>query len=150
MSNEPSPEQLDDDLLDELRAVVNTTDPVPDRLVDSAKAAFSWRTIDEELAQLQFDSLADSEVLVRSADTAVHLAFATSKAGINVEIGDDALTGQVVPPAIAVRILMQSGEQIEVPCDELGQFTIARPTSGPIRLIAVFDDGDVMTEWFTL
>ncbi len=109
-----------------------------------------WRTIDEELAQLQFDSLDESEVLVRSGDTAVHLAFATSKAGINVEIGDDALTGQVVPPAIAVRILLQSGEQIEVPCDELGQFTIARPTSGPIRLIAVFDDGDVATEWFTL
>lgn len=143
------PEPDDDQLMDELRAAVDAMDPVPDRLIEGAKAAFVWRTIDQELAHLQYDSLAGSEVLVRSG-SAVHLSFATSEAAIEIEIGDDTLTGQVVPPASAVRILFRSGEHIEAPCDPSGQFSVDRPGSGPIRLVAVLPAGDVVTEWFTV
>lgn len=149
-SSDPSSDANDGRLFDELRAAVNTIDPVPERLMEGARSAFVWRTIDEELAQLTFDSLADSEVLVRSGQ-AVHLRFAASEAGIEVEIADDAIIGQVVPPATAVRLLLKSGEQLDVACDEFGQFTIDNPPSGPIRLVVVFDGGsDVATEWFTV
>ena len=140
----------DDRLFAELRAAVDSVDPVPERLLDGARSAFVWRTIDEELAQLTFDSLADPEVLVRSGQ-AVHLRFATSASGIEIEIADDAIIGQVVPPATAVRLLRRSGEPIDVVCDAFGQFTTDDPPSGPIRILVVYEDGhDVATEWFTV
>ena len=149
-NGDTSSEQLDDELLAELRATVDAVDPVPDRLIDGAKAAFAWRTIDEDLARLQFDSLAESDLAAVRSTRTIHLAFATSEAGIDVEIGADTLTGQVVPPAVSVGIMLRSGERVDVSCDEQGQFTIPRPSSGPVRLVAVFDHGEVVTEWFTV
>lgn len=148
-----TPDLGDDLLLADLRTAVDAKDPVPDRLLDAAKAAFSWRTIDEELAQLQFDSLADAGAggaLVRSADTAVHLSFGASEAWIEVDVTDDAVLGQVAPPAQEVRMVFGSGEQVVVECDEHGQFSFERPAAGPIRLIANLAGSEVATEWFTI
>ena len=35
---------------------LRTAEPVPDRVIAGARAAWTWRTIDEELAELVFDS----------------------------------------------------------------------------------------------
>ena len=51
----------DDDLLRELGRVVTAADPVPPEVIAAAKASFTWRTIDAELAELAFDSLLDDE-----------------------------------------------------------------------------------------
>ena len=40
----------------ELRAIFAHLDPVPQLLDDAARAAFSWRTVDAELAELMRDS----------------------------------------------------------------------------------------------
>lgn len=140
----------DDLLLADLRAAVDARDPVPDRLIEAAKAAYSWRTIDEELAQLQFDSLAESETLVRGADVAVHLSFGASEAFIEVDVTGDAVLGQVIPPATEVRLVFGSGQHQTAVCDEHGQFTFDRPASGPVRLVVSLESGEVATEWFTI
>jgi hypothetical protein len=142
----------DDQLMAEVRAAVDSADPLPPRLLDAAKAAFVWRTIDEELAHLQFDSLAGSEIAVRSgaADSVVHLSFASSEASIEVDLSGRAIDGQVVPPAAEVFLLLASGERIPITCDDLGQFGLERSVSGPVRLVARLPAGDVVTEWFTV
>ena len=142
----------DADLLGDLRRSVAQADPLPARLVEAAKAAFVWRTVDEELAHLQFDSLAGSEVLVRSdGASGVHLSFATPQASIVVEVAADAIVGQVVPAgATEVSLLLSSGHRMATGCDELGQFSFATKPSGPVRLVARLAGGDVVTEWFTV
>src|SRR3954447_12070309 len=60
----------DDATLEELRALLTRMDPVPDRLDEAARAAFTWRTIDAELAELMADSadaLDESALALRSA-----------------------------------------------------------------------------------
>jgi hypothetical protein len=149
--HDTSLDEIDAALLDELRLVIAQADPPPPRLIETAKAAYVWRTIDEELAHLEFDSLAGSDVLVRSGGSSgVHLSFATPEASIEVEVTDGGLVGQVVPPATEVCLLLGSGQRIETACDELGQFTFERQSSGPVRLVARLAGGDVVTEWFTI
>lgn len=149
---DPATEVADAELLGELRLAVDWGDPLPSRLVEAARAAFVWRTIDEELAHLQFDSLAGSEVLVRSdATSAVHLSFATAEASIEVEAAAGTITGQVAPGAgVAVSLLTGSGDRLDATCDGHGQFTFTAKPTGPLRLVAHLPAGDVVTEWFTV
>ena len=66
----------DDQLVAKLRDVLNSTDPAPSDVADFAVAAYSWRTIDAELAALDFDSLdEDVPAGVRSATTARMMSF---------------------------------------------------------------------------
>lgn len=143
------PDPRDETLLAQLRQAVDRVDPVPTRLVESAKAAYTWRTVDEELALLQFDSLADTEVRVRSAG-GVQLSFAADRAAVEVDIGDGGLVGQVVPAPDDLHILLRSGDRVEVQVDEHGQFAVDRPSTSPIRLEATYGDGRVVTEWFNV
>lgn len=151
MSDDPNLiDETDAELLAELRSAVAAKDPVPGRLVTSAKAAYVWRTIDEELAQLQFDSLAEAESLVRGTEAAVHLTFSANESWIEVDVTDEAILGQVIPPATEVRLVFGSGDQLVAECDEFGQFSFDRPISGPVRLVANLAGREVATEWFTV
>ncbi len=42
----------DDELLGMLRAALEASDPVPEAVLDAARASFTWRMIDAELAAL--------------------------------------------------------------------------------------------------
>ena len=64
----------DDQLLDLVGRALRTAEPVPDRVVAGARAAWTWRTIDQELAELVFDSAVELTG-VRSEDTARQLTF---------------------------------------------------------------------------
>ena len=45
-------ERDEGELLEELRSLIDRLDPVPDHVEAAARAAYSWRTIDTELAAL--------------------------------------------------------------------------------------------------
>ena len=64
----------DDELLELVGRALRTAEPVPDRVIAGARAAWTWRTIDEELAELVFDSAVELTG-VRSEDTARQLTF---------------------------------------------------------------------------
>ena len=64
----------DDELLALVGRALRAAEPVPDRVLTGARAAWTWRTIDEELAELVFDSAAELTG-VRSEDTARQLTF---------------------------------------------------------------------------
>ena len=152
----------DDDLLHELRALFDRVDPVDPRLLEQARSAYTWRTVDAELAELSFDSLVDREVVagVRYDDAATlgprMLGFGAVVEGedvaIEVEIspGPDrpALVGQLLPPRpAAVEVQAGSGEVTAVAADELGRFRVDPVPAGPLRLRVRHGDRIVQTTW---
>ena len=70
-------DEPDDAVLEEqLRQIIERLDPVPERLLAAAKDCYTWRTVDSDLAELVFDSMAeDHGVLVRGADDPRLLSF---------------------------------------------------------------------------
>src|SRR5437773_988059 len=79
-SNDMGPGEAE--MLAELRSVIDEVDAPPADVVAAAKASFTWRTVDAdlaELAEITFDSLVDEEAgtLVRGAGPPRH----TGRAG---------------------------------------------------------------------
>src|SRR5215469_1741348 len=97
-------ERDDDELSEELRQLAARLDPVPPELLAGAAAAFTWRDVDAELADLVFDSLldADEATLVRGSPERRMVSFAGGGLTVDVEvtIAGPARTimGQIVPP----------------------------------------------------
>ena len=90
-------------LLVQLRDALEVADPVPDTVVSHAKSAFTWLTIDAELAALADDSLLAGPA-VRSAATARSLTFECATGVVVLEVSDQGederrLLGQTDRPA---------------------------------------------------
>jgi len=148
----------DDDALQvRLAEALASADPVPDTVLAAARAAFTWRTIDEELAQLA-ELVADSAEAplagVRSAETDRHLTFEAD--GVEVEVlvtGTDAprLVGQLVPPAEGTATVERpDGVRHELGVDRLGRFSTEALTPGPLRVAIHAGPHRLRTAWFNL
>jgi hypothetical protein len=147
-------------LEEELRELAARLEPVPDRLVQAALDAYAWRTIDAELAELTFDSLAGHEeaALVRGQQQERLLSFQASGLTIEVEVTAAGparrLIGQLVPPQRAeVKIRHQDGV-VTVATDEFGRFVADRMPAGPVSLRFGPTPGEgrsaVVTEWIPI
>jgi hypothetical protein len=145
----------DDDLLELVGRALRAADPVPDRVIQGARAAWTWRTIDEELAELVFDSAAELTG-VRSEDTARQLTFRAPGMEIEVMIVDEAsrrVVGQLIPPGTYIVQLLSSDDVVrEEHADRLGRFAFDAVAPGPVRLAVIDPDGThiVTTEWTLL
>lgn len=152
----------DEDLMGELRELFARIDPVDPRLLEQARFAYTWRTVDAELAELSFDSLVDRDMLagVRGDGTATlgprMLGFGAVVGGedvaIEVEIqpgpGKPVLVGQLLPPRAAdVELQASEGGVVAVAADELGRFRVEPVPPGPLRLRVRLDDRVVQTTW---
>ena len=144
-------------LLEELRRVVAAADPVPPEVVAAAKASFTWRTIDAELAELSFDSLLDDDaVLVRGDEQPRLLTFEASSVTIELvvvaEAGVRRVVGQIVPVQPATVEVIHSGGTEHVEADDLGRFRAERLGPGPMRIRVVPDTGQPVTEteWISI
>ena len=140
----------DDDLLELVGRALRAADPVPDRVLEGARAAWTWRTIDEELAELVFDSAAELTG-VRSEDTARQLTFRAPGVEIEVMVVDESsrrIAGQLVPPQVATVRLTGGDREIEQQADRLGRFMFDGVPPGPVRLSVVVDGTRLIaTEW---
>ena len=139
----------DDRLFEDLGAALRAAGPVPAATLAGGDAAYAWRTVDAELAALRYDSLLDRELLLRgSAPISRSLVFQGSTMSVDVELNDDALVGQLVPPTAGEVVLLGiAGELGRTSADELGSFTLAAPARGPIRLLCETSSGRLVTEW---
>jgi hypothetical protein len=147
-------------IFDELRGLISRADPVPERLNEAARGAFTWRTIDAELAELMQDSaeLDAGALALRSAATGPRLlSFESPRVAIEAEVTvtgerERRLTGQIVPPLAAVVTVEQGGVRLAAQADELGRFVFERLGAGPARLRAALPDGgmEVATPWTSL
>lgn len=141
----------DDELLALLGRALDAADPVPDHVLSGARAAYTWRTIDAELAELVFDS-AQELAGVRSEQLDRQVTFEAPGVEIEVMVIDDdtrRLVGQLIPPQDTTIELVNGDDVVAEPTDEHGRFTFDDVGAGPVRLRVLGADGSpvVQTEW---
>lgn len=150
MTSEPSFE--DDELLKELAAALKAPAPVDESLVRAARGAYAWRSVDEELATLTFDSLLDVAGAFREGPGAPRvLAFEGDDLGVEMEVVGDALVGQLHPPAEGhVSVLTPEGTVGDVEADDLGCFVVSPVPTGLVRLRCSTGSAVIVTDWVRL
>ncbi|GIE53677.1 hypothetical protein Ani05nite_72110 [Amorphoplanes nipponensis] len=147
--------QENDNLLRALDEAVRTPDPTPPAVLEAARAVYTWRTVDAELAELVHDSRAETAALagLRAEEAELRtLSFAAP--GLTVELGvsPSALLGLLVPPGPAeVTLRLDGGQTSTVPVDEDGCFRIAPPPVGLFSVACELPGGrQVVTSTFRL
>ena len=140
----------DAELVDTITAGLELTDPVPESAVNAAKAAFTWRTIDAELAELVYDSAESGLVGVRG-ESARQVTFRSPGVEIEVMVVDERarrIVGQLVPPQQATVEAHTTEGVREQGTDSLGRFSFDGIAPGPVKLSVQTADGStVVTEW---
>lgn len=140
----------DDELLDLLRAAGRVHDPVPAAVHDAARGAFALRTLDDELADLLFDSLLDEDLVGVRGSGPRQLTFVADDVTIDVDVDDRGLVGQLAGAPDATVELQTPGARFDAELDDLGRFFVDRPASGPFRLRIDLGSRRVATEWVHL
>jgi hypothetical protein len=144
----------DDQLMAALAEALQAERDVPREFTEAGQAAFTWHSIDAELAALTFDS--ESETMaaaVRSAEpTPRFLTFTAAHLTIGLEIGQDEVIGQTVPPQPGhVDAYPVQGAALTATVDEIGFFLIRPLPASPFRLHCQADNGvSVLTTWIML
>jgi hypothetical protein len=154
--------ERDDELFRRMADALRGDDPVPETLVVQAKGAFTWLTIDEDLAslaELAYDSAVDDDLAgVRGGGGPRMLSFERDEVVIEVEVASDRdrrrVVGQVSGvPATEVVLETADGARLTVPCDDLGQFAADAVPPGPLRVVVTLA-GDpprtVRGDWVTV
>lgn len=152
LTNDASEEDIG--LLRQLADMFDVVDPVPPAVLQAGYAAFTWRTIDAELAELAEDSLLTGAAGVRGADTRL-LTFEAPSVNVVVEvteIGDRRkLVGQVIPVLAGELRIEHPDGGTTVSVDEQGLFSAESVPGGPARIaLAVPGGGAVVTSWVTV
>jgi hypothetical protein len=150
----------DEALIAELRALAQRLDAPPPELREAARWAFTWRSVDAELAELMADSATDEEVFAyaRAEPGPRLLTFEAPRLEVEVQVSADAdhrrLTGQVVPPQEARIEVRHAGGVVTVDADALGRFAAEGVAAGPASLRLLLGEGDqarvVDTDWLTV
>ncbi|MGH3941671.1 MAG: hypothetical protein ACRDTG_24185 [Pseudonocardiaceae bacterium] len=144
----------DAQLLSELGEALRSAEITEDDLTQ-AMGAFTWRTIDDELAfaALVYDSSIQERELVRgeSALAARKLIFESETVSVEVEATPDALIGRVVPPGRAdISLLTSAGAVGQTTADDMGSFLLSGAPSGPVRLLCRTATARLVTDWIRL
>lgn len=144
----------DDETLMELLRSAMSSARVPRHVVEAGYAAFSWRAIDAELAALTFDSASEDPVGAgtRASQRARIrvMTFSSNALSIEIEVGDDALLGQIVPTdAGSLTVFFHDGQTVTPPVDALGCFALTPVPSGPFKL-QVNGEVPTSTDWITV
>jgi hypothetical protein len=142
-----------DRLLAELgEALRETRGAATDLVLTGGKAAFIFRTMDEELelASMVYDSLLDAQALPRgrAPGLARTVVFESAQVSVEIEVGEDGIVGQVVP-ALPGTVTAEAadGSSSTTGTDDMGCFSLGLPASDPVRLHFVTAKETVVTEW---
>jgi hypothetical protein len=147
----------DDELMRDVRQAFRP-EPVNQRILKAARAALSWLTIDAdlELARVFYDSAVSAAGPVRgpgqeSPRTLVFRGDDDQSLGVEIELSDTGIEGQIVPPGQGVVTLMTpSGTNASTETDEVGCFAFPAVLRGPIRLECALEARRFTTEWITV
>jgi len=144
-------------LVADLREALAAREALPPAFAEAARAAFAWRTIDEELllAELSFDSAMPQGALATRAgahQASRMLVFDGGGCRIDAELdGAGGVIGQVTPAgAGTIRCETPEATVDEGPIDEVGCFSLRAPGTGLLRLRATVDGRSVATAWLNL
>ena len=144
----PEEERLLSDLREALLAAQH---PQTELIIANAQDAFSYATLEDELAHLVYDSALENDLVgtVRAADTSRMVIFECQAMTMELEIRGRDIVGQIGPPGPATVIVETSdGAMAQVHADDLGCFTarVSEPT-GPLRFRVSRPGSSAITEW---
>ena len=123
----------DEGLMQELARVMAEVEAVPDHRREAARAAFTWRTIDEELLALTHDSLELADAAVRGELDVRTLGFESDGMSLEIEVDGDRVSGQVLDAEVDEVVVESVGDgSSSVPVDSSGVFSVVVP-AGPVR-----------------
>lgn len=142
-------ERTDDTLLNRIDRAFDDLEPIPDHLQHGARAAFSWRRADAELAELLFDSSLDELIGIRGTSSDRRsFRFGTDDAVIRVHLTGESLVVMVEPP-VSVECRVAGEDETAVHrTDEFGELVVAAPDF-PIRVEVDLPAGTIHTPWIT-
>ena len=156
------PRDPDAEMIDKLRSLFESADPVPGEVTAFAKAALGWRRIDAELAELLQDSALESRsaMAVRAGEPSGRwLSFEAKNLSIDLEVQEDAenrlVLGQLVPTNEGATVELQLTDASLATLaitDSLGRFRLQFAAGVRVRLRVLRPDVDtpVETSWFSL
>ena len=140
----------DEGLMEELARALREVTEVPDHRREAARAAFSWRTIDEELLALTHDSLELADAAVRGNLDVRTLGFETDGLSLEIEVDGDRVFGQVLDTDVDEIVVESVGEGAQnIPVDSSGVFSVLVP-AGPVRFGVKVDGVLRRTPWIVL
>ncbi|WGX97065.1 carboxypeptidase-like regulatory domain-containing protein [Nocardioides sp. L-11A] len=149
----------DDDLMALLGDAVAEEAAVSDRRRTAARAAFTWRSIDAELAELLHDSALDAGAAVRSdGEDSRTLSFGHSGLTLELELDGEALLGQVIAPGGAADTTVPASVLLERPdadarsavAEASGFFRFEGVRPGTARFVVEQGGWSLTTPWVTL
>lgn len=152
----------DDELMALLGEAVAEEAAVSDRRRTAAKAAFTWRSVDAELAELLHDSALDAGAAVRSGPgeggEPRTLSFGHSGLTLEIEVDGEMLLGQVIGTGEAVSATERATVMLERPdahalsaeADAGGFFRLEGVQSGTVRFVVEQGGWSLTTPWVTL
>ena len=150
------PSGPDERLLDELREVLGHDAAPPSSVVEAAKASYTWRTVDAELAELTHDSLVDQPAVpTRGAQDHRALSFQAHDLVIEVEVSASGqqrrLLGQLLPAQPARIEVRQQGATRHIQADTAGRFIVSGLQARPVSLqCRIAGQHPVNTEWILI
>jgi len=84
----------------------------------------------------------------RSGQPSRTLVFEGDGIGVEVEVSDSAVEGQLIPARPGRVVLRRpDGDVVGVDTDEVGYFRLDARPDGPVRLVCESADGTCVTEW---
>jgi hypothetical protein len=131
---------LDDEtLLQMLAEVLEDEQAVPPDTLVAAEQAFWLRRIDEELAELLFDSAdAPTPAGLRGSGQRRQVSYQVGELIIDCEVDGRMLVGQVTGgPAgrpVLLDLVNADGDRVRLDVDDRGRFVALLPGPGPVRL----------------
>lgn len=153
-------EMGDDELMAALGEAVAESGDVSDRRREAARAAFTWRTVDAELAELLHDSALEDAAAVRSStapDVEVRtLSFRAGATTLEVEVDGEEVLGEVVGSGAsfgsdATVTLQRPGlDDVVAAADATGFVRFTGVGGGPVRFVVDAGGGRMTTPWVIL
>jgi len=143
----------DDELMERLRRITATADPVPEAVITAARAAFGLRDLDALIADLVRDSEVDAPLTAVRGAEARMLSYEAGRTTIECEVmaraGQRNVSGQLSGGmASAVEAQVPGSPPVSVPVSAHGWFTVPGLPSGPFRLRCQMADGaTIVTAW---
>lgn len=129
----------DEELLGQLAEMLREEQSVPPEALEAARLAFTTRRLDEELAELLYDSY-DQPALagMRGSPGRRQVSYKIGELIIDCEVEGRRLVGQVTgcQPDRPVRLdlVNAAGARVRLDVDERGRFVALLPGPGPVRL----------------